>query len=192
MLFDLDGVLVDSYEAWFAVVNEAAARFGAPAIDRARFEGVWGQGISADVRNLYPGRTHAEVEAAYAEAMAKHGAAIRVNPEGPAVLADLKRRGIASAVVTNTQIALARTILSAAGLLAAFDEVQGMVEGLKEKPAPDLLVNALDTVAVRATDALMVGDSRYDREAATAAGVPYLHYDFKTGASLSRALSARL
>ncbi len=192
VLFDLDGVLVDSYEAWFHVVNDAAKAFGASAVDRTRFQGVWGQGISSDVKNLYPGRTHAEVEAAYEEAMARHGAAVEVNPEGAEVLADLRRRGIATACVTNTQVALAKAILRAAGLLAGFDEIQGMVEGLREKPAPDLIAYALDTVAVRATDALMVGDSRYDAEAAVAAGVPFLHYDLKTGESLSRALSARI
>jgi HAD superfamily hydrolase (TIGR01509 family) len=192
VLFDLDGVLVDSYEAWFRIVHQTAAAFGATEVTRERFESVWGQGISSDVKNLYPGRTHREVEEAYERAMAAHGSAVRVNPEAASVLADLGRRGIGRACVTNTQVSLARAILSGSGLASGFDEVQGMMEGIREKPAPDLLVNALDTLAARPADALMVGDSRYDEEAASAAGVPFLRFDLREGASLRRALAERL
>ena len=41
VLFDLDGVLVDSYEAWYRVVNAAARRFGVPAVSRARLSDVF-------------------------------------------------------------------------------------------------------------------------------------------------------
>ncbi len=188
VLFDLDGVLVDSYEAWFAVVNDAARLFGSPAVDRERFRSVWGQGISADVKHLYPGRTHREVEAAYEESMGRHGAAIRVNPEAIASLDGLRVRGIARACVTNTQIGLAHAVLRGARFLDRFESVQGMSEGRREKPAPDLLLAALDAVSAPPSRALMVGDSRYDEEAAAAARVPFLAYDLKTGASLSAAL----
>jgi phosphoglycolate phosphatase len=188
VLFDLDGVLVDSHEAWWAVVGDAARAFGLPEIDRARFTNVWGQGISADVKNLYPGHTHDEVEAAYEAAFSRHGHDIRINPEGSAVLADLRSMGIGTACVTNTQISLARAILREAGLDGAFDDVQGMAKGVHEKPAPDMLRSALDALGVAATDALMVGDTRYDEEAARAAGTAYLRYDLREGKSLAAAL----
>jgi HAD superfamily hydrolase (TIGR01509 family) len=185
VLFDLDGVLVDSHEAWWAVVNDAARAFGVPEVDRARFSSIWGQGISADVENLYPGRTHEDVEAAYEEAFSRHGHEIRVNPEGPTVVRDLRSMEVRSACVTNTQIGLARAILRAAGLDGLFDDVRGMAKGVREKPAPDLLLAALDAVGVAPADALMVGDTRYDEEAARAAGTAYLHYDLRDGRSLS-------
>jgi phosphoglycolate phosphatase/AHBA synthesis associated protein len=192
VLFDLDGVLIDSYEAWFHVVNAAARGFACPEVSRERFLSVWGQGISADVRHLYPGRTHREVEVAYEREMAGQRATIRVNPEAVETLEGLARRGIPRACVTNTQVGLARTILEASSLLARFDAVEGMVEGRREKPAPDLLLAALARFAVAPGEALMVGDSRYDREAAAAAGVPYLHYEMRGGASLRVALDAAL
>jgi phosphoglycolate phosphatase/AHBA synthesis associated protein len=188
VLFDLDGVLIDSYEAWFHVVNAAARGFGCPEVSRERFQSVWGQGISADVKHLYPGRTHREVEAAYEQAMAEQRGTIRVNPEAGAALEELARRGIPRACVTNTQVGLARAILTASALLTRFDAVEGMAEGRREKPAPDLLLAALARFAVAPADALMVGDSRYDREAAANAGVPYVHYDMRSGSSLRAAL----
>jgi HAD superfamily hydrolase (TIGR01509 family) len=192
VLFDLDGVLVDSYEAWFAVVNDACARFGRPPVGRDRFAGIWGQGIAADVRNLYPGRTPAEVEAAYAEAMPRRAGGVRSNPEARAALERLRDAGLARALVTNTQVALAREVVSGAGLLDVLDAVQGARPGVREKPAPDLLLAALAAVGAAAAEALMVGDSRYDEEAARAAGVPFLSYDLRHGGSLLAALEARL
>src|SRR5262245_15863054 len=81
VLFDLDGVLIDSYEAWFHVVNQAAKALGASAVTRERFQSVWGQGISADVKNLYPGRTREEVAAAYERGMRTQSDTIVLNPE---------------------------------------------------------------------------------------------------------------
>jgi HAD superfamily hydrolase (TIGR01509 family) len=190
VLFDLDGVLINSYEAWFAVVNAAARDFGAPAVTREKFKSVWGQGISADVRNLYPGRTHREVEEAYTRGMRGQTSTIVVNPEARPTLDALRAAGIRTACVTNTQEGLARAILDASGLLAAFDDVEAVREGRREKPAPDLLLAALAALSVAADDALMVGDSRYDEEAAAGAHVSFLHYDFRSGASLRAAVLA--
>jgi HAD superfamily hydrolase (TIGR01509 family) len=189
VLFDLDGVLVDSYEAWFRVVDEAARRFGAPPVSRERFDSVWGQGLDADVQNLYPGRSKAEVRAAYADAMPRHGASIRVNPEAAEGLARLRRAGLGLACVTNTQSDLAGPVLEGAGLAGAFDVVVGAREGLREKPAPDLLLAALSELRTPAADAVMFGDSRYDEEAAAAAGVLFRRYDLRSGESLLAALA---
>ncbi len=49
VLFDLDGVLVDSYEVWFPLLNACARELGCPAIDRDRFRDAWGQGVQEDL-----------------------------------------------------------------------------------------------------------------------------------------------
>ena len=87
---------------------------------------------------------------------------------------------------------LAHAVLRATRLLERLDDVQGVREGVLEKPAPDMLLRSLDALAVPREQALMVGDSRYDEEAAAAAEVPFLHYDMRTGASLLRALRERI
>ena len=192
ILFDMDGVLVDSYEAWFHAVRGAAKGFGLPDVARERFASIWGQGIAADLRNLYPGRTHAEVEAAYEREMGAQAATIRVNPEARSTLLALRERGIPRALVTNTQVGLAHAVLRAGGLDDVLDSVQGMRAGVREKPHPDLLLAALDALGVRPADALMIGDSRYDEGGAAAARVPYLHYDMQRGTSLLATVLARI
>jgi HAD superfamily hydrolase (TIGR01509 family) len=184
VLFDLDGVLVDSFEVWLAVVNEVALRFAAPPLTRAGLERIFGQGIEEDARTLYPGRSVPEIRAAYDAAMPRHVHLVQANPEAAPALDRLGARGIGRAIVTNTQDTLAPRILQAADLAARVDAVQGMGRGLREKPHPDLLLAALEVLGVPARDALMVGDTTYDEEAARAAGVRFVRYDVRSGASL--------
>ena len=148
------------------------------------------KGIAADVDSLYPGRTVAEVEAAYERHMRAQTATIDVNPEGREALATLRAGGLKIACVTNTHGRLAEALLEAAGLVGALDAVRAAGPALREKPAPDLLLSAMAAVGERADEALMVGDSRYDEEAAAAARVRFVKYVMRTKASLREALTA--
>ena len=191
VLFDLDGVLVDSFEVWFEVVNVARKRFGLSEVARARVAAIFGQGISDDLRNLYPGRTREEVLGAYDAAMPQAIGRMQVNPEARSVLQGLGSRGVRRAVVTNTQQSLATKVLAAVGLADAVDACIAVAPGLREKPAPDLLLCALEVLAVAPGRALMVGDTDYDAQAAQAAQVPFLRYELRAGTSLQVALSGR-
>jgi len=46
----------------------------------------------------------------------------------------------------------------------------------RAKPAPDVVLHALSKLQLDASQAWMVGDSRFDREAAGAAGVFFVGY----------------
>lgn len=192
VLFDLDGVLVDSYEAWFYVVNEAARRFGAPAVSRERLAEVFGQGPEEDARTLFSGRAVADIQAVYDEAMQAHVDRIVLGAGVDALLDDLGRRGLSRAVVTNTQQDVASVVLAATGLLDRLDAWVGVGDGLREKPAPDLLHAALARLGAAPAESLLVGDTRYDREAAEAVPMPFLHYALREGGSLASALAPRL
>src|SRR5438105_4407538 len=61
VLFDLDGVLVDTYEAWFSLMNAAVRDMGFPPVARERFRASWGQSTEADARDFFPGRAVEEV-----------------------------------------------------------------------------------------------------------------------------------
>ncbi|MEE8395977.1 MAG: HAD family hydrolase [bacterium] len=174
VLFDLDGVLVFSKEVWFELIKAAAAHFGAAPASRAQFEGAWGQGIHADVEQFFPKSTLAEVEAFYHTHFLDHVAHIGVEPNAAPVFAALHKAGVATAVVTNTPAGSAATMLAHAGLKP--HTVVGGTDVPHAKPAPDMVLLALKTLAISPPEALMVGDTRFDREAAQAAGVPFVGY----------------
>jgi HAD superfamily hydrolase (TIGR01509 family) len=171
VLFDMDGVLVESYEVWFHLIDGAARDLGYPSVSRERFHASWGQGVDADVATFFPRHTAAEVESYYTRHFRDHGAHLRIDPHGVAVMAGLRERGVGVAVITNTPHDLALEILEIAGL--APDVVVGGNDVPSAKPAPDMVVRACEILGVARSEAIVVGDSRFDEEAARAAGVRF-------------------
>ncbi len=171
VLFDLDGVLLDSFETWASLVDAAARHFGHPPVTREAFRAVYGQPTASDVERFFPDQTVESVEAYYEAHFAEHAGAAEVAPEAAGVLATLAARGVLTAVITNTPSGLARQMLEAASL--APDAVVGSSDVPKAKPAPDMVFRACEVLGVEPWDALVVGDSPYDKEAAAAAGAPF-------------------
>ncbi len=192
VLFDMDGVLVDSFPMWLHTMNEVAAMLGCPPIPEDALRAAFGQGVEDDLRTFYAGCTRAQLEDAYAQTLPRHAHRIAVNPTAPAALEALAARGIPRAVVTNTQAGAVPGLLTQVGLASHFDAVLGITPAVAAKPAPDLLLAACAHLGVDAAEALMVGDSIYDRDAATAAGTPYLHYEVRRGDDLLAALAPAL
>ena len=169
VLWDLDGVLIDSYEVWFHLLNQTSRAFGGIEISRQVMRDGWGQGIDADVRRWFPHKTVAETEAYYHAHFMEHATHLRVDPDAGAVIAELRRRGTHQALITNTPSGLAWEILAASKL--ELDDVVGGTDVPNAKPAPDMVREACRRLGVDASEAIVVGDSRYDVEAARGAGV---------------------
>ena len=174
VLFDMDGVLVKSEEIWFQVVSEAGVKFRGSPISREEFAPTFGQGTAADLPAFGLKTTVAELDAHYADAFPRHLAHVWVDPEARALLATLRARGVKTGVVTNTVETLARQVLASAGLLELFDFVGCADQVPHAKPAPDLVLHVCRKLGVAPGQAWMIGDSRYDRAAARAAGVYFV------------------
>ncbi len=181
VLFDMDGVLVFSEDAWFAVYNETLVAFGHAPISRAAFDAIYGNGTAADRDAYMPERTVAEIDAAYARFFAARLDRIRPNPDAAEALRELRRMGVATSVATNTNRPLAGRILEAQGLLDLLDAVSGPDEAGAGKPDPAVVRLAAARAGVPLEACLFVGDSRYDEEAARRAPVRFLGYRFGTG-----------
>ncbi|MCH7607253.1 MAG: HAD family phosphatase [Chloroflexi bacterium] len=171
VLFDMDGVLIESFEAWASLVDDAARHFGHPSVTREAFRAVYGKPTQSDVDLFFPDQTVGTVEAYYEAHFAEHAAAAEVMPGAVEVLAALERQGVPTAVVTNTPSGLARQMLESASL--APNAVVGGSDVPDAKPAPDMIFRACELLGVEPWDALVVGDSPYDKQAAAAAGAPF-------------------
>ena len=171
VLFDLDGVLVDSYQVWFHLVNGAAADLGYPPVSPEFFRSCWGQGIEADVERIFNRHTVAEIETYYRDHFGDHLEHLGVVPEVPEVFETLRKRSLRTAVITNTPATVAWDMVKRAG--GTPDLVVGGTDVPRPKPAPDMVWRACELLGTPAGEALVVGDSRYDREAARAAGTRF-------------------
>ena len=172
VLFDMDGVLVESTEAWFRVVEEAGRRFRGRAITRAEFDPTFGQGADADVSVFGLDVSPEALDHFYFEEFPAHAReTMWVNPEAAPLLQALRARGLRLSVVTNTMARLAKVILDTAKLWDHFDAIVCADEVPHAKPAPDPLLEGCRRLSLSTDEVWMIGDSRFDAEAAAAAGV---------------------
>jgi HAD superfamily hydrolase (TIGR01509 family) len=178
VLFDMDGVLVFSEDAWFSVYNATLEGFGHAPISRAAFDAIYGNGTEADRDAYMPERTVAEIDAAYARFFEARLDRIRPNPGTAEALRELRRMGVATSVATNTNRPLAGRILEAQGLLTLVDSVAGADEAGAGKPDPAVVRLAAARAGAPLEACLFVGDSRYDEEAARRAPVRFVGYRF--------------
>jgi phosphoglycolate phosphatase/AHBA synthesis associated protein len=176
VLFDMDGVLVKSEEAWYRVVSDAGVKYRGRAISREEFFPTFGQGTRADIPVFGLSCTFEELDAFYAAHFLDHLDAMWVNPDAAPLLEALRARGLRTALVTNTIGPLAKAVLTQAGLLELFDALGTSDRVAHAKPAPDLVQLACRDLGVAPQAAWMVGDSKYDRGAAGAAGVHFIGF----------------
>jgi phosphoglycolate phosphatase len=171
VLFDLDGVLVDSFEVWRHLLNSALERHGRAPLDAAGFAVVWGQGMEADIRIFFPGLTVPELQAYYEKTFRRYIGHLAVFPDARPVAETLAGRGLRLAVASNSAPRIIAETLEAARLAPLFPVAVGAGGRLRGKPEPDVVLEALAGVGARPEEALFVGDSPYDMEAGERAGV---------------------
>ncbi|MFF0085600.1 HAD family hydrolase [Streptomyces canus] len=97
-------------------------------------------------------------------------------PNADTVVRLLAKRRVALAVVTNNSPLAAEAYLERRGLLRHFTTIQGRTSDPgRMKPDPDVLDRALSYLR-HPEDAVMIGDTGTDVEAAEKAGVPFIGY----------------
>ncbi len=151
VVFDLDGTLVASPYDWPAIRRALGVR-GGSLLDELE---------ARDPADRLSGR--ARLEAFEAEATAR----AQIITGAREVLEALRRRGLGLALVTNNSEVNTRTLIERFDL--RFDVVLTRDSGLW-KPSGRSVQEALRRVGCLPEEAMMVGDTRWDLEAARRAG----------------------
>lgn len=186
VLFDMDGTLVDTAPEIAEAINQMLREFDLPALEEERVARMIGRGAPILIeRVLQASGSHAD-HATRTRALASYeayyeqllGTRTRLYPHVTRTLDALWRMDLKLGVVTNKSTRFATALLQRFGLSTAFDLVVGgdMLEARKPSPVP--LQHACQVLGIEPAQALYVGDSVNDVEAATAAGmrvvcVPY-------------------
>jgi HAD superfamily hydrolase (TIGR01509 family) len=165
LLFDLDGVLVDSFAAWHKVLNLALAERGLPPIDDAQMRAGWGQGIQEDSRHYFRGEPVESLAATFDRLFPTSLERITLMPGAGDMLAAVAGGRFRMAVVTNTPRELAVQVLTRTGIARYFDALACGDEVPLGKPDPAILRLASSRIQVPLTACLFVGDTVMDVEA---------------------------
>ncbi len=176
LLFDLDGLLVDSEPLSRRAWNEVIARVGYTLSDEVFMQMV-GRSES-EVRTLFervfgPDFPFEKVtrlrQAHFLEALAREG--VPPKPGAHDLLAYVTRRGLAKAVASSTSRAMAEAKLRSAGLREFFEVIVTGEDVPQAKPAPDLFLEAARRLNLPPEACVVLEDSSVGVQAAHAAGM---------------------
>ena len=177
-IFDLDGTLLDTLGDLAASVNYAMRTHGMPehTVDEVRL--FVGNGVRRLMERAVPGgAAHPAFEAAFAT-FRRHYMEHSLDTTRPyegilELLQELKRRGRHTAVVSNKFDAATKE-LCRHFFPDTIDVAVGEheAEGIRKKPAPDTVLQALSQLGVGQEGAVYVGDSDVDIQTARNSGLP--------------------
>lgn len=178
ILFDLDGTLLDTLDDLWDACNYALSAVGEPLRTREEVRRFVGNGIGKLMERAIPGGLeHPRFQEALAILQRYYGEHDQVKTkayEGVLPLLELlKGEGYPLAIVSNKPDASVKA-LSALYFGETVSVAIGEREGVRRKPAPDTVLEALRLLDVDKSTALYVGDSEVDVQTARNAGLTCL------------------
>jgi HAD superfamily hydrolase (TIGR01549 family) len=177
VLFDIDGTLIDSNDAharaWVAALAEAG--YDVP-FERIRpMIGMGGDRILPEVtgglRDDSP-EGQALSKRRMAIFFSREFDALRATRGARALLEAVRARGARVVIATSAKKEELDRLLAVGDFGPLVDVASTSDDAAASKPAPDVVHAALDKAGMSPGDAVMVGDTRFDVEAAHRAGVP--------------------
>ena len=179
VIYDCDGVLFDSFEANFAFYGQVMERFGKPPLDRRDVDlmRILHTYCNKDVlMHLFSGDDRmSEVRAFSAGIDYRKLFPLIVMEQGLRETLQALHGRVELAVCTNRASSM-EMLLQSFGLEGYFSCVMTAALVENPKPHPEPLWKVLEHYGIAPQEALFVGDSDVDRQAADGAGVPFVAY----------------
>lgn len=174
--FDCDGVLFDTEAANWAYYNHLLEHFGRPALTAEQFAYAHQHTLDESIVHLFGDNESIAAVHAYRRSMdyGKFLKYLKVEPHLTPLLQKIRPQ-IKTAIATNRTDTMDR-LLTEFSLTEYFDLVVTSVDIPRPKPHPDMLLKVVSHFGIASDQALYVGDSQVDAEAAVAAKVPFVAY----------------
>ena len=176
VIFDCDGVVVDSRKLCRFVYNHLRSELGLGPLDPEQERFVFVNTAESSLQEVIPPEHVDWARKAKGEiSPSQYLPLINPNPGIKRFLAALRKSKIPAALNTNGG-RRARVMLRAFGLEEYFNPIITARDVKNPKPHPEGILNILADWNLPAKQAAFVGDSSLDREAALAAGVWFWSY----------------
>ena len=174
-LFDLDGTLIDSTGDIAVAVNIVRAEEGLSSLSFEEVGAEIGHGAMALIRGCFPGESEERIQRIRERFVNAYqqGLCVKTVPMVGAedCLNHLRKRGARVALITNKPRFLGEPLLEQLGWNEHFELSYFGDSFARRKPDPLPIINALAALNVAASEALFIGDTEVDAEAAHRAGV---------------------
>jgi len=172
VIFDLDGTLIDSYQAIYLGFHHAYSEMGLPPLSYEQVQRAVGRGLGHTFRELLG---EEKVPQALSLFRKKYEEIFRAHthllPDVREVVGGLQCRGIQLAVATNKLGRFSRAIFEHFGMEKMFVVILGDGDVSQNKPDPEMLYQAMDNMRLAKEETVFVGDSVIDIQAGKNAGV---------------------
>ena len=179
VIFDLDGTLLNTVASIAKCCNDTLAEFGYEPFAEDRYKYFAGDGARNLVKRALIASgdtdlTHFEEAFVRYDERFKEGCMYKVTPyEGiPELIAELKRRGIKLAVLSNKQHDRTVSMIRHFFGEDTFDVILGQMDGVPIKPDPKAIELIMDKTSVTLREVLLyVGDTATDMKTGHNAGL---------------------
>lgn len=181
VIFDLDGTILDSLDAFWRAFNAGVATFKLEPVAKERLLALMNRGASlAEILgDIYPGlrvepvsvieEIKVEIRKEY---LALSEDEVELTSGAKEMLSQLRLKGLKIGVVTSRSVPPDRGWRELTNLqVAHFIDVMVTGAKAKRKPAPDTVVECLERLELLPEECIFVGDSQVDIIAGRAAGV---------------------
>ena len=180
IVWDWDGTLANSTGMITDAIVSAAAQVGLPALDPLDASNIIGLGLKESIYALFGNISAEKAQALAKQYTANYYAGESEIPlfEGAAdTIKTLHKRGFKLAVATGKGRRGLNLALEHCGLSPYFHATK-TVDECFSKPHPQMLDELMDALIVRPERTLMIGDTSYDLQMASNAGVPAVAVTF--------------
>jgi HAD superfamily hydrolase (TIGR01509 family) len=166
LLFDMDGVLIDSLDSWWKALNNAMKMNHHPGITRNEFiEKYWGHDLR---QNLETSGLNPEILYFCNAIYVNYIDAVKIYDDTYSTLQQLQR--YKKAIITNTPKDCTKQIIKQFSLQQYFATIVTSDDVEKGKPSPDIVFKACEQLKVHPKEVVLVGDTESDVKAGKAAG----------------------
>lgn len=166
LLFDMDGVLVDSFDSWLKSLNQALKHEPQKPISKETFaDEYWGYTLQENLERLGISKENAQFCTSFYD---QYTDEIILFSGAKETLEQLQR--YPKAIITNTPKTCTQKILEKFNIQHHFSVRITSDQIEKGKPEPDMIFKACHKLHVKPDSVVLIGDTQNDIKAGHAAG----------------------
>lgn len=176
VLFDVDGTLVDTSFihtlCWWQALRQVD--FDAPMAVIHRAIGMGSAELVSHVLGEKAAEQTAEFAAAHDALYSTYWPSLRLLPGAAQLVTRCHQAGLVTVLATSASGRELGVLQRVLGIDDAIDHTTSSDDAESSKPAPDIVLAALDKAGLDAADAVFIGDSVWDMHASAKAGLACL------------------